>query len=190
MPASTKTSQQGDQIEILIGGSWEGADAIYLYPEPLVTEWRAQLTRARSLLDGSGVGVGFVGSPGWVFGMAAAAGAIEALVSSAKAADYRALIRQASATYEDLRRASVAVAVSEIEGLDIADPSAWRSTGGPEPMVAMGEDFLGFRIEGRRVLVRWAQVAGIRVSVAGGDPLPPARTATATADPDSQFFLG
>ena len=112
----------------MASGAGIAVSHIRLYPQSELEQILTLRAKAEEELGGFSSGLGFLGSPGWVIGGAAALGAIESIVSSGKRKKGLVLLRDASMKYQALKNRGTFFAVSEIDGINLASPSAWTIT--------------------------------------------------------------
>ena len=110
----------GRQIEI---------SKVRLYPEPELQKLFSLRAKAQEELGGFSTGIGFLGSPSWVLWSAAALGTLETIISGSKAKKGVLLLKEASASHENLQKKGVLFDISAINGIDSPNPANWRAQG-------------------------------------------------------------
>lgn len=116
-------------LDFEIVGKSHRATGIHLYPGDQVAEWRAALATAQQQFGGVSLGVGLLGSPGWVLAGAAAMGAIESVLSSKSAKEGVQTLALANRLLESLRLSGETYLFDDVSGLDNPSPSLWRAEG-------------------------------------------------------------
>ena len=110
----------GRQIEI---------SKVRLYPEPELQKLFSLRAKAQEELGGFSTGIGFLGSPSWVLWSAAALGTLESIISGSKAKKGVLLLKEASASHENLQQNGILFDISAISGIDSPNPANWRAQG-------------------------------------------------------------
>jgi hypothetical protein len=98
---------------------------VMLYDRDEVVQIAAARAEAMKGLGGVSTGIGFIGSPEWAIGGAAALGLFEGLLSSAVQRKAAESLRMAEQRAEQLRTRGRYFDAVAIAGLDVADPFAW-----------------------------------------------------------------
>ena len=179
-------------IELTFGGGGPVTfTSLWLYPASGVAEWRQILATAHQQLGGVSSGLGFFGSPEWVFGAAAAAAVLEGIASSVKVQDGKRSLRTAETKFQDLRRSRRLFPVGKVLNLDLPQPAAWVSKHEGEEFGSLGEDFLSGQTDhGADLHVRWLAVTSYRAIVNGRAAEPPASLLADSAPAPAAYFMG
>lgn len=147
-------------VIVLSSGRQIEASKVRLYPEPELQKIVTLRSKAQEELGGFTTGIGFLGSPAWVFGSAAVLGVLESIVSDKKAKKGILHLKEAQKMHEDLQKNGVLFEISVIEGIENPDPANWRADSVYEisfDFSSMGIKERGKFIEERSLTIRQAR---------------------------------
>jgi hypothetical protein len=141
---------------------------VKLYDETLVREVALLRSRAAASLGGVSTGVGFLGSPGWALGGAAALGVLEGLLSSGMRKQGLKLLQEAQDKSVRLVEGGLFFDTTQLIGTEHPYPEAWSVIGPKTPgspqgrrYIHNGDEFLRVRTEAGQLAVRWSLVAAV-----------------------------
>jgi hypothetical protein len=120
---------------------------VMLYDQERVKEIALLRAQAMKSLGGVSTGVGFLGSPGWALGGAAALGILEGMLSSAMRKQAIEKLQTVESKTEALARSGVLFGFSEVAGAIAPHPEAWSATETTERTFDLGELEWGGRRE-------------------------------------------
>ncbi|MDO9317989.1 MAG: hypothetical protein Q7V56_07290 [Gammaproteobacteria bacterium] len=112
---------------VMASGNVHEISDVLLFPELELEQILKLKAQAQENLGGFSSGIGFLGSPGWVFGGVAALGLFESVISNSKIKKGLGLLKEASEKFEEFRKRGKLVPISEIEGIEFPNPSSWHS---------------------------------------------------------------
>lgn len=122
------TGLQESYLEVHIAGQIYRLKSVEMLPEESVLEWAQLITKAQQQLGPVSTGIGVIGSAGWVAAGALLIGTFESLLTSAAQKEALRMLRQADKLAEEFRWSGRLIQVTDIKGLDRANPLAWRGT--------------------------------------------------------------
>jgi hypothetical protein len=114
-------------ITLVSGARYIVAD-VMLYHESSLRRVQWLQTEATKALGGSSLGLGVIGSPGWVLGGALALGALQQILDSSKSKQGAEQLQQAQALTESIRKEGVMVPIENIDNIRYPMPGLWRAT--------------------------------------------------------------
>jgi hypothetical protein len=114
-------------VEVVAAGESFEISRVGLYPAPNIAEWKSLMAKATTQLGGVSLGLGFLGSPGWVITGALAMGYIEGALSNASQVEGVKTLQKAAAVLARIHRSRQLVPISEISGVEFADPGSWSA---------------------------------------------------------------
>jgi hypothetical protein len=156
-------------VTLASGKSWK-IRKIMLFPEQIVTELANLRVEATKLFGGFSTGIGFLGSPSWVLGGAAALGAIEDLVSKSMKKKGVEVLRQIEQKAGTLASSGVYFEATRVIGLSANNPASWHAYRGTR-FVHDGSESLNVETDEGVMSLKWSFVAAYQPP-----PLAEART--------------
>jgi hypothetical protein len=114
-------------VEVVAAGETFRITEIGLFPGPHMAEWKGLMATAQAQLGPVSLGIGFLGSPAWAIGGAAAMGFIEAALTSASQKEGIRTLQRAATVLAAIHRSRRMVPVSDIAGIAFADPGSWSA---------------------------------------------------------------
>lgn len=150
-------------VVILSSGQTFTIEKVTLYEEEQVREIAVLRAKAMKNLGGFSSGIGFLGSPEWALGGAAALGLFESLISGSMKNQAIEILRDVQQKSEKLTRSGRLFDADKIENFEAPDPHAWSGTvreWGMKRFVHSGSDFVSIvTAETGFVQIRWSSVA-------------------------------
>ena len=166
-------------LVMLASGQSIRMQRVMLYEEDHVKEIALLRAQAMKSLGGVSTGVGFLGSPEWALGGAAALGLIEGMLSSAMRKQASEALTLMEYKADNLSRAGVLFEVNKITGLGLPHPHRWSATHSAtrKRHVHAGDDFVHFEADLGLISVRWSHIVAY---------VPPTASTQATRVPPAQ----
>lgn len=157
-------------VLLLSSGQTFRVREVTLYDEQEVLEIAALRAEAMKSLGGVSTGIGFLGSPEWALGGAAALGLVEGLLSSAMRKQGIEALQKMQAKAEKLARSGRPFDASKLANSDTPDPQAWSATETAviyidDPLAAQRRDHFMKNSVARRLIAFEAQVEKVEKKV-------------------------
>jgi hypothetical protein len=149
---------KANPVIVLSSGQSLKVSKVVLYDAKEVYGIAALRANALKNLGGISTGVGFIGSPEWALGGAAALGLVEGLLSAGMKKQGLEMLQQVKIRSEKLARNGKLIEFHQIQNLEVPDPLAWSAI---DVSIRMIIDPSGARLRAqwnRHPLARFAQV--------------------------------
>ena len=121
--------QGATKLKVCISGQSIEIESVTMHSTFAILRWQKLLAEAQQLMANFSTGIGFIGSPEFVFAGAAAMGMLESMVTNANHKRGLEILLEAHALHSRMSGRGVFVPVSKMAGVESPAPSNWSSRG-------------------------------------------------------------